>query len=160
MDTEKRIISLLEKSGVDYKIYEHEPVYTCEQAARVRGVRIDEGIKCLLLKTDRHFILVLTRGDKKIDFEKINLLENSKSLRLANEKEIENIAECKIGCVHPFSNEKKYFDKILLQQEMIEFNPGCHNKTVRIKVNDLLELLKKEEEREGEKKVIVADVSK
>jgi Ala-tRNA(Pro) deacylase len=140
---EKKILTRLKESGFEYEIFEHEPVYTCEQAARVRGVSPREGIKCLLLKADKSFVLTLTRGDKRIDSKKIAKLENVKKLTLANEKEVEKIAECKIGCVHPFCNvDTVYFDKILLEQEMIEFNPGVHDKTVRIRVKDLLSLLK------------------
>ncbi len=141
---EKKILSKLESSGLEYEIFEHQPVYTCEQAARVRGTSPKEGIKCLLLKkSEREFLLALTRGDRSVDLKKLARLENVKSLRLANEKEVEKIAQCKVGCVHPFCQGVSiYFDKSLLENEVIEFNPGCHNKTVRMKVKDLLDLLK------------------
>ena len=139
---ENKILSLLGKSNFPYELHEHEPVYTCEQASKVRGIPISEGIKCLLLKSENDFVLALTRGDKRVDMKKIAQLENVKKLQLANEKEVEKIAECSIGCVHPFCDVKIYCDKILLENESIEFNPGCHDKTIRMKVSNLLELLK------------------
>ena len=139
---EKKIMNLLKESGFTYELYEHEPVYTCEQAAKVRGIRIEEGIKCLLLKCSTGFVLVLTRGDKRLDLKKIASLENSKNVRLANDKEIEKIAECPKGCVHPFCNVKTYVDKILLENKTIDFNPGCHDKSIRMNVSDMIKLIK------------------
>jgi len=141
---EKEILSMLESNNVKYKLYEHEPVYTCEQASKVRGIPLSQGIKCLLLKSNKkRFILALTRGDKKVDFKKLAMLERTKKVKLANEDEVKKIAKCSIGCVHPFcKNVKIYVDEILLKNDKIEFNPGCHNKTVRIKVKDLISLLK------------------
>jgi len=134
-------MSLLKKSGSSYDLYEHEPVYTCEQASRMRGIKLEQGIKCLLLKAETKFILILTRGDKKIDLKKIAALEGVKKISLANEQEIEKIAECPKGCVHPFCRVKTYVDKILFKNETIDFNPGCHDKSIRIKVVDLMRLI-------------------
>ncbi|MBW2988021.1 YbaK/EbsC family protein [Candidatus Woesearchaeota archaeon] len=140
---EKKIMKILKQNNIEVEVYEHEPVYTCEQAARVRGVAPNEGIKCLLLKSERGFVLAITRGDLRLNLKKLAKLENTKKLRFANEDEIEKIAECQKGCVHPFCNVKTYFDSILLSNETIEFNPGSHTKSVRIRIRDLLKLLNK-----------------
>ena len=142
METAKeRIFSILKESGVEFELFEHEPVFTCEQAAKVRGVGAEDGIKCLLLNADGKIILALTRGDKRLDLEKITLLEGAERIRLAKDREIEKVALCKKGCVHPFCSVKTYVDCALAEKEWIEFNPGCHDKTIRIKVKDLLGLL-------------------
>jgi len=139
---EKKIIDLLKGSGFAYELHEHEPVYTCEQAARVRGITPDKGIKCLLLKSNTTFILALTRGDRKIDLKRLAALESIKRFELASEQEIEKIAECPKGCVHPFCGVKTYFDRILLENETVEFNPGCHDKSVKMRTADLVKLIK------------------
>lgn len=142
---EKKILSKLKNSDVEYEVFEHEPVYTCEQAAEVRGITPQEGIKCLLLNSGEGRVLAITRGDKKVDLKKLASLEGVKKLKLANDKEVQKIAKCKIGCVHPFCKRAHiYFDQSLLENEFIEFNPGCHDKSVRIKVKDLWKLLKEE----------------
>ena len=139
---EKKIMQVLKDSGVSFELFEHEPVFTCEQAAQARGVTPADGIKCMLMKANGKLFLVLTRGDKRLDLKKIASLAGAKKLRFANEEEIEKIALCKKGCVHPFCDVKTFVDSALAEQDFIEFNPGCHNKTVRIKVKDLLGLLK------------------
>ena len=139
---EKKILGMLRNCGLEYELFEHEPVYTCEQAARVRGITPDQGIKCLLLKSENGFVLALTRGDRNMDFKKIAALEGVKKVSFANDGEIHKIAQCPKGCVHPFCDVKTYLDRILLNSESIEFNPGCHDKSVKMKVADLVKLIK------------------
>ncbi|MFX0065690.1 MAG: YbaK/EbsC family protein [Candidatus Hermodarchaeota archaeon] len=141
-DINKKIIQKLENAQVDYKLYEHEPVYTCEQAAEVRGISPAEGIKCLLMKVDEHFILVLTRGDRRLTLRKLFQLEKAKKVRFAKAEEVLEVAGCEIGCVHPFIDVKTYVDKILAETSVIEFNPARHDQSIRIKTEDLLSVLK------------------
>lgn len=138
---EKKIMKILEESGKYYELHEHEPVFTCEQASKVRGIERNKGIKCMLLKIDNGFVLAVTRGDRRLNLNKIAFMENVKKMRFANDEEIEKIAECRKGCVHPFCNCRKYIDRVLLDLEEVEFNPGSHEKSIRMKFSDLLELL-------------------
>ncbi len=138
-----KIIQILENAQIDYTLYEHEPVYTCEQAAEVRGIPISEGIKALLMKVDkRGFILVLSRGDQRLDLKRIRQLEQNKKIRFARAEEVKEIANCEIGCVHPFVNVRTYVDRILIETPYLEFNPARHDQTIRLKTKDLLSLLK------------------
>jgi len=135
---EKKIMQILNDSNVSFELFEHEPVFTCEQAAKVRGTTPAEGIKCMLIKGNDKFFLVMTRGDKRLNLKKIASLTGAKKIRFANDEEIEKIALCKKGCVHPFCDVKTFVDTALAETEFIEFNPGVHTKTVKITVKDLL----------------------
>ncbi len=149
---EKKIKQILKEKQIDYEEFEHEPVYTCEVAERVRK-RIESeednskksGIKNLLLETtEGKFILALGPGDKKIKTSKIAKLEGTKELQLAKPKDVERLVGCPIGCVPPFGHKNKiktYLDKELLDSEYLYFNPGDHSKTVKIRAKDLLKLL-------------------
>ena len=44
------IIRLLDKAHIAYEKFEHEPVFTSEQAAAVRGTSLSQGAKALLFK--------------------------------------------------------------------------------------------------------------
>ena len=48
--THEKIKTLLTEKGVEFKVTEHEPVRTCEEAATVRGVSLESGAKAMLLK--------------------------------------------------------------------------------------------------------------
>ena len=141
----ENIIKTLEKKGIDYKYYEHEPVYTSEQASRVRGVGLKTGVKALLVKTkENHFLMVLVRADKKADLKAIASLEGTKKLHFATPDEVEKIAGCKIGSVPPFGHKTKmkiYMDKDILKEGEVNFNIGERTKSIKIKANDLLKLI-------------------
>jgi len=123
---EKKIQKLLKDKGIEYQEFEHEPVYTCEVADRVRkGIEKNEedssnstGIKNLLLEsTEGKFVIALCSGDKKIKTSKLAKLEGTKELRLAKSRDVERIVGCPIGCVPPFGHKKQiktYIDKQLL----------------------------------------------
>ena len=45
MDTFSTIKRALDENGIVYSLFEHEPVFTSEQAAIVRGRSVEEGMK-------------------------------------------------------------------------------------------------------------------
>jgi Ala-tRNA(Pro) deacylase len=61
------IIGVLKANSVDFEELDHEPVYTSEDAAKVRGLTMESGAKSLLLKTNDKFLLVVIAGNKKLD---------------------------------------------------------------------------------------------
>lgn len=63
---------LLDEAHVRYARIEHEPVYTSEQAASVRGASMSQAAKSLLFKTkEGEFVLVVLPGDKRADSKKL-----------------------------------------------------------------------------------------
>jgi Ala-tRNA(Pro) deacylase len=143
---EKKIKQVLTEKGIPFEEFEHEAVYTSEQAAHVRGLEsAKEGIKSMIFKTNKGvFILVLNSGDKKIDSKKIARMEGVKNLNLAAPEEVERIAGVSIGCVAPFGLKttlKTYLNEDLLDRGSLYFNPGDHKKTLKIRASDLLKIL-------------------
>ena len=138
----KNIIRILKERKIDYKYYEHEPVYTSEQASKVRNVELKTGVKALLVKTkDNKFLLVLVRADKRADLKAVASLEGAKKLSLATPDEVLKIAGCKIGSVPPFGHKtqlKTYMDKEILDNEEVNFNIGERTISVNMKGKDLL----------------------
>ena len=143
---EKKIKEILTEKNVPFEEFEHEAVYTCEQAAAVRGLgTAKEGIKSLIFGTETgKFILILNPGDKKIDTKKIARLEKVNKLFLAAPEKVEKLAGVPIGCVAPFGLKtrlKTYLNEELLESEHLYFNPGSHTKTIKIKASDLRRVL-------------------
>ena len=143
---EKRIKQILIEKNIPFEEFEHEAVYTSEQAAAVRGLgSAKEGIKSMIFGTETgKFILVLNPGDKKIDTKKIARLEKVNRLFLASPEKVEKIAGIPIGCVAPFGLKtrlKTYLNEELFENDYLYFNPGSHTKTIKIKAGDLLKVL-------------------
>ncbi|MEM2215873.1 MAG: YbaK/EbsC family protein [Nitrososphaerota archaeon] len=136
----------LDDNGVVYRVYEHEPVYTSEQAARVRRVELKTGVKALIIKTpDERFILGLVAADRKIDLAKLAKIVGVKKLKLATPIEVLEKTGCEIGSVHPFGNLynlQTYLDRSVLENTWVNFNAGLHTVSIHMKTEDLVRLVK------------------
>ncbi len=143
----KTIIQLLESKKIVYELLEHEPVYTSEQAAVTRGLSLAEGAKSLLLKANNEFILVVLPGDQKLDSKKVKTIVGAKKLRFATPEEVVGIMGCAIGACYPLGNVleiRTFVDPKLGKNESISFNPGLHDKTIRLTWADYARLVQPE----------------
>jgi Ala-tRNA(Pro) deacylase len=69
MYTETDILHFLDGNAIAYQRLEHPPVYTCEDADRVRPVLDGEHIKNIFFRDEgsKHFFLAVARCEKRID---------------------------------------------------------------------------------------------
>jgi Ala-tRNA(Pro) deacylase len=142
----KLIQELLDRNGIPYEVSEHVAVYSSEDAAEVRGVKLKTGVKALVLKTEKaHFVLGLIAADKKIDLKKLAKIVKTKKLQLASPQEVLKITSCEIGSVHPFGNLHglpTYMDDSVLENDMVNFNAGLHTVSIQMKAKDLNKAIK------------------
>ena len=150
MNTVENLFRILEENKIEHKRFEHQEVKTSEEAARVRGVALKTGVKAMLLKTkENNFIMVLLPADKRVDFRKIENLENTKKLSFASPTEVLEVTGCEIGGVPPFGHTKRgennviktYMDKDVLDNELVNFNAGDRKISVTMKSNDLKKVI-------------------
>jgi prolyl-tRNA editing enzyme YbaK/EbsC (Cys-tRNA(Pro) deacylase) len=143
---EDKILDLLNASGVNHELLEHKPVYTCRQMAKFLKTDQDLIVKSMILKTSEgRYLLAVLSGNMTIDYDRLARMVDTKSLSLAPVDEAEKVAECSVGCVHPFGNligVETYFDRKLTSHEYAFFNPGSHTKSVKINTRALVELVK------------------
>lgn len=133
------ILKFLQDNNIDYELIEHEPVFTSKQAGSVRGVSESMGAKSLLLKADKDFLLVIIPGNRRLDSKKLKQLLALKNLRFAMPLEVTEIMGCEIGSCYPFGNlidVEMLVDNALSWNEYIFFNPGVHDKSIKIKWED------------------------
>ncbi len=141
MNPYESIIGVLKANSIDYLEIDHDPVYTSVEAAKVRGLSLDEGAKSLLLKAKDKFILVVLSGSKKLDSKKLKKVLGVKDIRFASPAEVKDKMGCVVGACYPFGSVvqlETYLDNSLLAQSNISFNPGLHHKSVKIKLSDYL----------------------
>jgi len=139
-----KIKVLLNRNNVKYKIQEHLPVHTSEDAARIRNVDIKSGAKSMIVKADNNFYNFVVSAAKKLDWKKINLLLKTKKSRLASPEEVLKVMNCEIGSVPPFGNIhnlKVYCDPSLLENEFIDFNAGLLTASIRMKSKDWVKIV-------------------
>ncbi|MDI6720742.1 MAG: YbaK/EbsC family protein [Candidatus Aenigmarchaeota archaeon] len=142
-----QIKKLLEKNGIEYMAREHAPVYTSEDAARIRGEELKTGVKALIFKSKNDFFLALVSGDKKIDTKKLRLMTGD-DMHLANPQDVLECTGCEIGSVHPIGNLMKvkyvYADKRIFENEFVNFNAGLHTVSIRMRSKDLKKVVNPE----------------
>ena len=151
----QRVLELFKENSVEYKLFEHAPVYTSEEASRVRNVELKSGVKAMLVlvtpKTDdekpkRFFVLCDMAADRRIDFRKLEEITMAKRARFGTRDEVLSATGCEPGSVHPLGRlfqgvEKTFLDESVLENELVNFNIGLLTQSVQIKSKDLLRVL-------------------
>ena len=143
----EKIKKLLDDNEIQYEILTHEPVYTSEQAAKMRGKGMDEGMrrgaKAMIFKVDEKYIQCIVPAHKIVDQKKIKELLNVKKVKLATPEEVLKVTDCEIGSVPPFGNLFNipiYCDPELSDE--IDFNAGLHDTSITMRRIDWEKIVK------------------
>uniref|UniRef100_A0A7C4XHR1 YbaK/aminoacyl-tRNA synthetase-associated domain-containing protein n=1 Tax=candidate division WWE3 bacterium TaxID=2053526 RepID=A0A7C4XHR1_UNCKA len=129
-----QILDLLKQNNAWFETFEHEPVRTSEEAAKIRkGYTLEQGAKALITKikipnSENKFIMLVIPGNLKFEGNKVKKLLGAKDIRFATEDEVLKITDgVQPGGVPPFGelfNLEVIADPILLENEKIIFNAG------------------------------------
>ncbi len=141
----KDITTLLDESHIIYKTYQHEAVFTSQDAAKVRNTNMHQGAKALIMYADGNPIMVVVPGDMKVDTKGFKELYQVRDLRMATSEEVEQVTCVLIGAVPPFGNIFQiplYVDQRLRENEEIVFNAGEHTKSIQMKETDFEKVAK------------------
>lgn len=139
------IVSFLKEGRIKFRLLEHEPVYTSEQAAKVRGVSADMGAKALLLKAGIEYFLAVLPGSLKLDVKKLEDYFGIKEARFAKPEEVKVVMGCEVGACYPFGNligVRMLVDNELARNKEISFNPGVHDKSLIMRWEDYKKVVK------------------
>jgi aspartyl-tRNA synthetase len=144
-DVYMRITKELDRMRINYKAYEHEPVHTSEEAAKVRGTPLSLGAKAILMYADEKPIMVAVSGDSKIDFKMFKVFSGIKDLRMASPDEVFKVTGVKIGAVPPYGHIfgiSLYLDDKIKKNNKLVFNAGLHDKSIEINYKDFEKVTK------------------
>jgi Ala-tRNA(Pro) deacylase len=143
----ERIELLLTAADVAYKVLRHEPVYTSEEAARVRGVPLSSGAKALICKAEGGFLMFVIPADRRLDSRRVRRERGYRKLRFAGREEVLELTGLTSGAIPPFGSlfdMPTFCDRRLGDQQRINFNAGDHCISVSMRFADYLELEKPE----------------
>lgn len=142
----QKILNKLKESNCWHETFEHEPVRTSEEAAKIRiGYSLKQGAKAIIVrvkrsKTGKEFMMLVLPGDKRFDATKVKKLLKAKDIRFATEDEVEKLTRgVQVGGVPPFGNlfgMKVLVDKSLFANEKIIFNAGDHRFSIAMYSKD------------------------
>jgi Ala-tRNA(Pro) deacylase len=137
----QRVCDLLTEHGARFDVLHHEPVYTSEAAAAVRGVPLASGAKALVCKGGGEFVMFVIPADLKLDGKAVRRALGWRKLRFANRDEVTDLTGLEPGSIPPFGSLfalPTYCDDRLGDNETINFNAGDHNISVSMPYADYL----------------------
>ena len=140
------MIDYLKKNNVRYEVIEHAPAFTAHEAAVASHVPEKDLAKTLILQTDDKYCMVVMPADHRLDEHLLGKAIKAKHLHLAHEEDLKPLfPDCELGAMPPFGNLYAlpvYIDKSLTTDDEIVFNACSHTKSLRLKMNDYLGLVK------------------
>jgi len=144
-DVFERLHQRLMDAGVRFTVLRHEPVYTSEQAAAIRGTALASGAKALVVKAGDGFCLLVLPADRKLDNRKARQTLGIKTLRFATVEEVKQHTGLAPGSIPPFGSLfglATYFDPKLAENASINFNAGDHAISVSMAYADYVAIEK------------------
>src|SRR3989338_9207803 len=118
-------------------------VFTVDQVKKT-GVKEDEIVKTLVIKTNNNFIALVVRGCDRVDFKKVRrLFGPSTALRvnceLARPREVEKVCGGPIGAVCPILvGVPLYFDRKVMDLLHVNMGFGDLTKGLEMELTNLL----------------------
>ncbi|EGR33982.1 prolyl-tRNA synthetase family protein, putative [Ichthyophthirius multifiliis] len=144
------MLNYLNQLKIEYKYYEHPPVFTVEEMLNNMKLEKAPLIKNLFYVDKKHnYYLIAAKSDTKVEknfWKNINLAPGN--IRFCPEEQTLNVIKCQKGHLNAFSlvndNEKKVkliIDKNLESHEYWSFHPMENDATVELKQSEFKKYL-------------------
>jgi Ala-tRNA(Pro) deacylase len=149
-DVHKQLCDLLDQQGATYRVLAHEPEGRTEVIARIRGNRIEQSIKSIVVQVrlgrkENIYCLANVPGDCRIDFDGIKLHYDADSVAFASREKAQELTGCVIGAIPPFSFSDQLqvlADPLIQQNEEVVFNAGRLDRSILMKLDDYIRVAK------------------
>jgi Ala-tRNA(Pro) deacylase len=149
-DIHKQLCDLLDQDGATYRVLEHEPEGRTEMIAKIRGNRIEQSIKSIVVQVrinrkENIYCLANVPGDCRIDFDGIRNYFNADSVAFASRDKAQELTGCVIGAIPPFSFSDQLqvlADPLIQANEEVVFNAGRLDRSIFMKLDDYLRIAK------------------
>lgn len=146
----ERLCNLLNREGATYRVIEHEPEGRTEMIAKIRGNRIEQSIKSIVIqvrlkKKENIYCLANVPGDCRIDFNGIKNHFDADSAAFASRDKARELTGCVIGAIPPFSFSDQLqvlVDPLIQENEEVVFNAGRLDRSIFMKLEDYLRIAK------------------
>lgn len=146
MNREEKLHELLHQLGITYSAYEHEPLFTVDQAEEVERNIPGTHCKNLFLKDDKKRMwLIVSNNRATIALKEIAKQVGAPGLRFAQSELLEQYLGVKPGSVTPFGliNDVEravqvIIDDSLLNADLVSFHPLRNSATLTITPHELL----------------------
>ena len=136
----------LDQAQVPYRILPHDgPVFTCEDAARSRGVRPAQVTKTMLGKDPSgKLYAMLLPGDQKLKIKRVRQAAGGKRIELFPPDEIAGQLGLVVGAISPIDLIGKadiFMDRRLLDEREVTISAGVPEAGIKLASQQLADLL-------------------
>jgi Ala-tRNA(Pro) deacylase len=143
------ILAELDRLDISYKLYEHEAVFTAEEALKVCGHIPGVHCKNLFLKDKKDALYLVTAPDeKRVDLKTLDEKIGSKRLSFGKPDLLMEYLGVLPGSVTPLClindtsrKVQPVLDEWMMQQELINVHPLMNTATVTLSPKDLLKFM-------------------
>ncbi len=140
-----RLKEFLDTHDKKYVVVNHSQAYTAQEIAASAHIPGKDMAKTVIMKIDGDLKMVVLPSTHQVGFEQIKDALGAESVKLASEKEFENLfPDCEIGAMPPFGNlydMDTIVAESLTEDEEIAFNAGTHKELVKLPYRDFEELV-------------------
>ena len=149
-DVHQQLRDLLDRENAAYRVVEHEPEGRTEMIAKIRGNRIEQSIKSIVVQVrlnrkENIYCLANVPGDCRIDFDGIKRHFEADSVAFAARDKAQALTGCVIGAIPPFSFSDQLqvlADPLIQQNEEVVFNAGRLDRSIFMKLDDYIRIAK------------------
>jgi len=142
------LVELLDSENATYRVIEHEPEGRTDVIAKIRGNRIEQSIKSIVLqvrlsKKENIYCLANVPGDCRIDFKGVKNHFNADSAAFAKPEKAEELTGCVIGAIPPFSFNDQLSvlaDPLIKDNDEVVFNAGRLDRSIMMNLDDYIRI--------------------
>lgn len=149
-DVHAQLRALLDRESASYRVIEHEPEGRTEIIAQIRGNRIEQSIKSMVLqirlsRKENIYCLANVPGSYRVDFDRVKHYYDADSVAFAKREKAQELTGCVIGAIPPFSfNERLQLlaDPLIQDNDEVVFNAGRLDRSIMITLRDYIRIAK------------------
>lgn len=141
--SEQRAVEALEAAGIDHTIVRHGPVGSLAEAARARGVRIEQVVKTLVVRRgEDDYLFVLVPGGRQISWPRLRALLGVSRLSMPDAEIARDVTGYVRGTITPFGALRPW--PVVGDSRLagtISIGAGAHGVSALVDADDVLRVL-------------------
>ena len=149
-DIHEQLCALLDKESAHYRVIEHEPEGRTELIAQIRGNRIEQSIKSIVVqvrlsKKENIYCLANVPGHCRVDLGAIKDHFNADTIGMAQREKAQALTGCVVGAIPPFSFSDQLqllADPLIQENEEVVFNAGRLDRSIFMDLADYIRIAK------------------
>lgn len=137
------LIAKLKEKNIEFRLTElSDKAFTVEDVVKYSKGELNQNEICktIVAKTGKGYVGLFLKGDKRINFDRVQKILNSK-VRIATKEEVEKTTGLELGTVSPlFLDILVVMDNSVFDLEKVNFGSGDHFYEIEMKPQDLLKI--------------------